>query len=596
VVERGVADGSEDAEEVDDDGYSIRDSFNLLVLGDLHLEDDMTCHHQARDDCLYHLSELSLLPTTTQDGPILPSVWSSNGAVGTATTTAEPQKPSKTTVRELLLEVQGKKAGDLSASQLELLLNRKRRGETLGKSFVVSLGDLGRKDIRHLPGDAGTTQSFWDARDYLDSFQLPYELVSGNHDLEGLDEFGTDEDNLRAWMECFDKPTPQFCKRIGARTLLVGLSTVRFRAAPFSSHEVHVDDEQVRWFLDVVESHPAHDGWKILVFSHAPIMGSGLRVLQNVHVVNGCAWLNHCDPRTRNLWIRTVRANPQIKAWFSGHFHLSHDYEDALSVVGSCVFVQVGVVGRASTRDGKRQTRLVQGNGSSMQIYTINHHVREEESTGGGQVANLRLDANIDFATGDVTLTHGSLQDLDRESDWFQAYSPAAEDGYVRVMGVTVPIACLLTQMLFQLLLLPRQVLHRGPGRVDCRRRFDRLQGVLVAHGRRGRHRLAPVPARRVRRRDAVPAGNRREQAGAGRPGRGGGGQRDGSGVAGPGQQGVRDHPPQRGRVVLAQVSAEQGRPAVRKGPGGHRTDVARAAAKGVKWHGKPIVHLLKIL
>jgi hypothetical protein len=271
----------------------------------------------------------------------------------------------------------------------------------------------------------------------LDSFRLPYELVSGNHDLEGLDEFPTDELNLQAWMESFDKPTPQFCKRIGDRTLLVGLSTVRFRSAPFSSHEVHVDDDQVRWFLDVVESHPAHDGWKILVFSHAPIMGSGLRVLQNVHVVNGCAWLNHCDPHTRNLWIRTVQSNPQIKAWFSGHFHLSHDYEDAISVVGSCVFVQVGVIGRASTRDGKRQTRLVQGNGSSMQIYTINHHMREggtddnEKKDGGGGQANLRLDASIDFATGDVTLTHGSLQNLDRESDWFQAYSPAAEDGYV---------------------------------------------------------------------------------------------------------------------------------------------------------------------
>jgi hypothetical protein len=56
--------------------------------------------------------------------------------------------------------------------------------------------------------------------------------------------------------------------------------------------------------------------------------------------------------------------------------------------------------------------------------------VREDGKRQGGQ-ANLRLDASIDFVTGEVTLTHGSLQDLDRESDWFQAYSPAAEDGYV---------------------------------------------------------------------------------------------------------------------------------------------------------------------
>jgi hypothetical protein len=31
----------------------------------------------------------------------------------------------------------------------------------------------------------------------------------------------------------------------------------------------------------------------VLVFTHAPPMGCGLRVLQTVHVKNGCAWLNH---------------------------------------------------------------------------------------------------------------------------------------------------------------------------------------------------------------------------------------------------------------------------------------------------------------
>jgi hypothetical protein len=43
-----------------------------------------------------------------------------------------------------------------------------------------------------------------------------------------------------------------------------------------------------------------------------------------------------------------VRENPSIKAWFSGHFHLSHDYEDSITFPGgnnrgSCVFAQVGL-------------------------------------------------------------------------------------------------------------------------------------------------------------------------------------------------------------------------------------------------------------
>ena len=70
-------------------------------------------------------------------------------------------------------------------------------------------------------------------------------------------------------------------------------------------------------------------------------MGSGLRVLQNVHVINGCAWLNHCSSN-RNEFIQIVKNNPQIKLWFSGHFHLSHDYQDSIFTVGSCTFVQVG--------------------------------------------------------------------------------------------------------------------------------------------------------------------------------------------------------------------------------------------------------------
>jgi hypothetical protein len=59
----------------------------------------------------------------------------------------------------------------------------------------------------------------------------------------------------------------------------------------------------------------------IYIYSHAPPMGSGLRVLQENHVVNGCCWLNHSGKNT-GRFIEIVRANACIKAWFSGHFHL----------------------------------------------------------------------------------------------------------------------------------------------------------------------------------------------------------------------------------------------------------------------------------
>ena len=84
--------------------------------------------------------------------------------------------------------------------------------------------------------------------------------TSGNHDLEGLDEFDNDEDNLQAWMDCFHKPTPQFCRKIGEKTLMIGLSTVRFRSAPFSSHEVHVDDAQLEWYVPIALVYWIYEG------------------------------------------------------------------------------------------------------------------------------------------------------------------------------------------------------------------------------------------------------------------------------------------------------------------------------------------------
>jgi len=381
------------------ENYHIRDSWAAIVLGDLHLEDDMSAHSQARGDCLYALKQLSLLPS-----------WSEH---------VDPTEEVPT-IHDILQDIQHVKAGDLTVSQLEILLAQKRDGEFL-QSYLISLGDLGRKEIRHEPGDAGTTKSFQDAKFFLDSFGVPYEILTGNHDLEGLDEFDTDEANLKAWMDCFDKPTPQFCRQIGEKTLLLGLSTVRFRDAPYSSHEVHINNEQLDWFQRTVEAHPANEGWKILVFSHAPIIGSGLRALRDVHVKNGCAWLNHCS-KNRSVFIRCVRENPQIKLWFSGHFHLSHEFEDSISTVASCTFVQLGVIGPSSTRDGCRQTRIIRGCHKRLEVYSVNHHKRDEKGR-----PDVRLDVEIDIGPEKVSHTvHPSQGEADK--NWIQAYNPSADD------------------------------------------------------------------------------------------------------------------------------------------------------------------------
>ena len=99
---------------------------------------------------------------------------------------------------------------------------------------VVSLGDLGEsKAVWEGSAElfAGTTKCFELSRDYLDGFGVPFEVVGGNHDLEGIDEFPTDQSNMDAYLSILRKPTPQFSRQIAPKVLLVGLGSVLFRDA-----------------------------------------------------------------------------------------------------------------------------------------------------------------------------------------------------------------------------------------------------------------------------------------------------------------------------------------------------------------------------
>lgn len=302
-------------------------------------------------------------------------------------------------------------------------------------SALVSLGDLGEsKSVRPDKTQelfAGTTECHRLAAEFLGSFGTPYEVVGGNHDLEGLDEFSTDEANLEAFLEIHNKPTPQFCREIADKTLLVGLGSTVFRTAQYTSHEVTIEDKQVAWFEKLLEDHPSEDGWKMFVFSHAPPIGSGLRVLQENHVVNGCCWLNHCSKNTAKF-IQLVRKHRSIKAWFSGHFHLGQDYQDSITFPtiprelgpypnrGSCVFAQTSVMRSGTSRDRKQQSRLIRGNKDGFEICTVDH-------TQGGKV---RLDATITYTdtnheVGVYAHEHAELKD---NSNFIKVYSPSAGD------------------------------------------------------------------------------------------------------------------------------------------------------------------------
>jgi hypothetical protein len=95
-------------------------------------------------------------------------------------------------------------------------------GVNRDNTCVVSLGDLGESKAVYPNTSelfAGTTKCFELAADYLSGFGVPFEVVGGNHDLEGIDEFPTDEANMEAYLRILGKKTPQFLREVAPKVV-----------------------------------------------------------------------------------------------------------------------------------------------------------------------------------------------------------------------------------------------------------------------------------------------------------------------------------------------------------------------------------------
>jgi len=339
------------------------------------------------------------------------------------------------------LHIDPRKLEDYEAGRSHWLPILEEGKKKHGNVAILSVGDLGEsKYCDHNEKNptelfAGTTLCHEMGAEYLGSFGVPYEVIGGNHDLEGIDEFDTDAENLKVYLEKHGKETPQFAREIAEKTFIVGLGSTLFREATYTSHEVIIDDEQLAWFEQFLIDHPAEDGWKVFMLTHAPINGSGLRVLQENHVVNGCCWLNHSDDKKCRKFIELAREHRCIKAWFSGHFHLGQDYQDSITFPtipkevgpypnrGSCVFATTSVMRSGTSRDGRQQSRLLRGNKDGFEICTVDH------KNGGA----IRLDATIVYKDSGHEVGVFTHDDVAYEHDkYFKVYQPQPGDqGYI---------------------------------------------------------------------------------------------------------------------------------------------------------------------
>lgn len=264
--------------------------------------------------------------------------------------------------------------GDLHLDHLDSEPFERAREQllALAPDVVVCLGDLGAGR------ESGTPQSFAAAHTYLASFGVPAFAILGNHDLERLDLFASDAEVVRCFDEIFGCERPYQTLDLG-ETLGILLSSTGFRGNRGYKHEISIDDEQFAWFRNTLE---ANSERPTAVFSHAPPLGSHLRVLQYPHLRAGNAWLNQADRPGR--FVDLLADHPQVRLWFSGHNHLGQQYHDSVSLVDRCLFVHTGVIGR-ETRDGQHHSRLVVG----------------EDTEGGARKPSFRIDT-IDHTTGQL--------------------------------------------------------------------------------------------------------------------------------------------------------------------------------------------------
>jgi predicted MPP superfamily phosphohydrolase len=208
------------------------------------------------------------------------------------------------------------------------------------------------------------------AMDVFKDCNAPWYSIIGNHDLQGTD-FDNDQDNLRNVLGHLGRDTPYFSVDIGAFTI-IGLSNTVHRENEVSTQELMTGDKQLAWFEAEVKKKSSRP---IIVLSHAPILGSDLLNMPELHVVVGNCYMNQ-NNRPGDL-MRIVKENPNILFWFSGHSHLGHIYKHSIAARLGCHFVHCGIVSRKQSRDGNNHTRILDIYDDHFEIRTLDHSIRE---------------------------------------------------------------------------------------------------------------------------------------------------------------------------------------------------------------------------
>lgn len=264
---------------------------------------------------------------------------------------------------------------------------------SLSPDLVIVMGDMGHRD------NIGTPEGIEYCSNYLSLINAPSRPLLGNHDLQNeigcnVLQHGTMEKTAR---ERFGIDDTYFVYELD-QVRIFGISLDTWTVEPpFSRNECYVSAQRFNWIRKKISERP---GVPIIMITHAPPMGAGLRTVPDVHVRATNAYMDQNSEPLR--WINLTK-HPEIILWLSAHYHLSHNYSDSLVTRNGVTYALIGVHSNA-TRDGERQSRVLDLIDDTVMLSTLDHTSRilKSKSDWAGSVtdfmkARMSMKKPVDF-------------------------------------------------------------------------------------------------------------------------------------------------------------------------------------------------------
>lgn len=294
--------------------------------------------------------------------------------------------------------------GDIQYEEGEKIESIARDIDRLQPDIVILLGDYGTWE------NYGSYEAFQAIRDAFGSIRCQRLIpLLGNHDVQyeaGRGKYppGTVSQNYeRAFGTA---PVNRILEFERFRILCVH-TDVQPEALFHCIYECYVSDGHFKALREALESRP--DTPAILI-THAPPVGAGIINIPEIHLRASNAWMDQDHDYMR--WYRLIYHCPQIRMWFSGHYHLGHFHQDSSSQKAGLSFFTTGAPTSAS-RDNQRHSRVLDVDGEELRVSTYDHNLHllcgEDYACRLGVRRDLKEEKENPFATGCGRVVAGGL-------------------------------------------------------------------------------------------------------------------------------------------------------------------------------------------